>query len=171
MPTYFGPQGITSNAGGPAALWVRTAAVTCPGSGSQTVKELSAYVRFTSGNQRLALYDTSGNLICQGTGEIAISNTAGWQGHLTQASITPNPTTITGGASYKIATTVDVTGVVAYYVAGSGQDYAAVDYTGGFPESLGAGADPMIVFAIRCGVDPVAVPIPIAMADFRRFRA
>lgn len=170
MATYFGPSGITSNAGGPAALWLRTAAATCPGSGSQTVKELSSYIRYTSGNTRLALYDTSGNLICQGTGEVAIGNTAGWQGHLVQSGITPNPTTITGGTSYKIAITVDVAGVVAYYVAGAGgQDYGLGDYTGGFPSTLGAGSDPGNVFAIRCGVDPTYVSIPIAMADFRRY--
>jgi len=39
----------------------------CPGSGNQTVKELSAYVAVNNGgNIRLAIYDASHNLIYQG---------------------------------------------------------------------------------------------------------
>ncbi len=178
MATYFGKTtvGGTSTAIGNIGWQRNKSYVTgfaCPGSGNQIVKDLSFYCQkgAAASHLQLGVFDASRNLICQGTAEVALTATAGWQGHLTQADITPNPAILIGGVTYYLASSIDQTDVNVWYDAGAADAWTAagVDYTGGFPASLADGVNAGVIFSIRCGVDP-AVPIPIAMADFRRFR-
>jgi len=164
MPTYFGITSIGANSfGRNEEFWIRcknyVTGFTCPGTGSQTIKELSAYVKAnTTGKYfRAAIYDTSHNLIAQGASALELSTTAGWQGHTTQSSITPNPATLTGGTQYEIAFSIQ-TPCGMYYDSGSNGDftYGVADYyTGGFPSTL---ADDLAAMdlrpSMRCGVDP-----------------
>src|SRR5258706_9798599 len=112
MATYFGlcdssgnpSAAAAANSGGAETDWNGTQTYTCPGSGTQTIVEISADVKnVTNYNIRLAVYDTSGTLIAQGTAAVAVTGAAdSWQGHLAQANITPNPATLTGGGNYLV---------------------------------------------------------------------
>jgi hypothetical protein len=154
-----------SNEGG--TYWInKNLTFTCPGSGTQTVKELSCYCKYAvsaSSSIRLAVYTSDrATLICQGSAAVLIDQAAaGWYGHLTQASITPNPATLTGGTAYVIAVSVD-TGYcdLAYEAGNSGDEgYGTTDYTGGFPATnLGAVNDYTRNFCIRCGVEAANTP-------------
>lgn len=164
MPTYFGYTAIGADAPTGGTLWTRNknhvTGYTCPGSGPQVVKELSAYVKSnggTPGHIRIAVYDASHNLICQGTAEVTIDNTtAGWYGHLTQANITPNPAYLTGGVQYDLALCLDAEDVVRYRDLGTLGDntWEAVDYTDGWPSTLADVTDGSSKWSVRCGVDP-----------------
>lgn len=165
MATYFGlcdsagnPSGAAAaNTGGAETDWNGTQAYTCPGSGSQTIVEISADVKnVTNYNIRLAIYDTAGTtLIAQGTAAVAVSGAAdSWQGHLTQANITPNPASLTGGTNYLIVVSASgdmQTNHALSGASGIGQ-FAAADETAGYPASLPAGTGVSIVFPVRVGV-------------------
>jgi hypothetical protein len=133
---------------------------TCPGSGNQTVVELSSYCKTnggTPGNIRLAVYNNDWTAkICEGSAEVNVdSSEYGWRGHLVQSGITPNPTTLTGGVKYRIALTQDSTDVRFGYQLGSSGDigYTWGDYTDGFPSSLTSGSDYTFRWCMRCGVE------------------
>ena len=141
----------------------------CPGSGHQAVKEISAYVSMPSGsgNIRCAVFDTSGNLISQGTAEVAVTGTdPAWHGHLTQANITPNPCNLTGGVQYDIALAWDSASMQFYFDNASAGDgtYAYTDYTGGFPASLADATQTDVILCIRCGVEAAAVGLSLLIA-------
>jgi hypothetical protein len=182
MTTYFGypangadPVGATPDNNTP--IWIRnrgyTTGFTCPGSGSMAITELSAWLDTTNvlSNDyfRVAIYDTSNNLIAQGSAEVEVVEGPSWQGHLTQASITPNPTTLTGGNSYKLAYTKDNANITEYYITGSAGDfeYASTDLTGGFTDPLANSANTTAGrYCIRCGVTAV-VTATIEQEGFR----
>jgi hypothetical protein len=156
--TYFG--NLTSDdywgiTGGAAyyGIWA------CPGSGSQTVKELSALVYYSaSTNIRLAIYSSDGaTLIAQGTAEVLCEQTtATWQGHMAQGDVTPNPVNLTGGTNYILAFSIDATHY-ARSLTNQGQTLSAPllhDYTGGFPDALDLeDFGDYYDLCIRCGVE------------------
>jgi hypothetical protein len=138
---------------------------TCPGSGSQTVKELSAYVKSlggTPGNIRVVVYSAAHSKICEGSAQVSVnSTTAGWRGHLDQASISPNPATLVGGTQYDIGVTFDGADTDIAFTNGSAGDYTygAADYTGGWPASLADGSSQTERVNVRCGVDPTGYAV------------
>ncbi len=160
---YFGYNTIGGTTWGENGnQWIRNktyvTGFTCPGSGTKTVVELSAYVGWlqTTPTIRLAIYDTSHNLVCQGTSAVSMV-AASWQGHMTASTITPNPCNLTGGTQYDLAYAVagGSGDWMQYYLsAASGSDtYGTTDYaTGGFPASLADATDAAAVVSIRCGV-------------------
>jgi hypothetical protein len=180
MTTYFGLCDTSGNITGDnyddststaTAFWNYNETWTCPSSGNQTVKEISCYCRpSTSANIRLAIYSADGNTkICEGTAEVAITGGANsWQGHMTQASITPNPATLVGGTAYKLVAATDAN---INMRAKDGNPtypgkYELTDYTDGFPSSLPTGTQDYRCDAIRCGVDPAA-GVTLDQAGFR----
>ena len=166
--TYFGNTdltGITYDSGnGGLVTWNGADTFTCPGTGTQNVLDISAYLRLesASGNVRLAIYSSDGStLICQGTAEIAVTGSGGWIGHVGAANITPNPAQLTGGTNYKVAMDFDSNTVGQAKIAGSAGDFLytrpADDYTTiGFPASLPAPSNSVYHFRIRAGVEPAA---------------
>jgi len=173
---YFGQLTATystNSPGGGAWDWNYNTTFTCPGSGSRQVEELTIYTRQTSGacNIRLAIFTTSGSLVAEGSAEVALSSTAGWQGHIGTANLTPaggsagDPVYLTGGTSYKIVISRD--GAIWYYSDVSlGYSDAwhysdTTEYTGGYPSNL---SDPSNQdygnWAVRIGlVESSAVPV------------
>ncbi len=168
MPTYFGntdTSGISDITMGTCVDWNGSQVFTCPGSGNQTIKELSAYVKkdTNGGNMRMAVYSLDGSTkIVEGTAEVAVTDTNyGWVGHLIQSDMTPNPATLVGGTDYKIAITSDGGSnnmLIGYKAGASGVCvYRGYDYTGGFPATLpDAPANDTSNILIRCGVDSEA---------------
>lgn len=139
----------------------------CPGSGTQQLVELSAYVKhqdgYTPGNLRVAIYDTSKNLIAQGNAEVLVSDTTlGWKGHIGAANIDPNPCNLTGGVSYIFAFTRDSAYTYDYYrTLTSGTLYAtSADYTGGFPDPITVSTSLGRSYSVRGGVEAAAAGQP-----------
>src|SRR5258708_5241735 len=167
--TYFGlcdsagnPTGAAAgNTGGAETDWNGTQTYTCPGSGSQTIVEISADLKnVTNYNVRLAIYNTAGmTLIAQGTAAVAVSGAAdSWQGHIGQANITPNPVTLTGGTNYLIVVSASGDMQTDHAVTGaSGVGvFASVDETAGYPANLPASSNTTLLFPVRVGVQPPA---------------
>lgn len=170
MTTYFGlcdsagnPTGsATDSSGGSAAsLWNNTAVdvFTCPGSGSQTVNEITADINIASSgaNVRCAIYDSTGaTLIAQGSAAIAISGTVdSWQGHIGQANITPNPATLTGGTSYILIVSNSAGGAVGTThgdVTTNSAKFDLTDRTGGYSGALPAGTISNPLWPVRVGI-------------------
>lgn len=183
MSDYFGATtlfGSTGNLGNDSCRRNKNfvTGYTCPGSGSRTVEELTAYIKQGLGasNFRLALYTTALARVCQGAAELQPTGSYGWQGHIGQANISPNPVTITGGVQYFIAITYDGSGSAyqtIYLEIGASGDasYINTDYTAGFPDPLGAGTDTTPKYNLRCGVQEVGgggLPIPVAMHHYKQ---
>ena len=175
--TYFGTcnsSGVTNfSTADDSGGWTWTchtgSSFACPGSGNQTVKELSTIVSINSGTPhvRLVLYDSLGNMVCQGSAEVVVTAGYSWQGHMTASALTPaggsagDPVTITGGSQYRIGVSRDASGVLATYKSGTVTngdiDYGATDYTGGWPATIPTGTDyTVLLTSIRCGVEPAA---------------
>jgi hypothetical protein len=169
MTTYFGlcdsagnPTGSAtdSTGGGTATLWnnVAVEVFTCPGSGSQTVNEITADLNITgpAANALCAIYSSDGNtLIAQGTAAVTIVGaTDTWQGHTGQASITPNPATLTGGTSYILAVTCSAGSIGTTHgdATTNSAKFDTVDRTAGFPASLPAGTISQPAWPVRVGV-------------------
>lgn len=138
----------------------QTQTFTCPGSGTMTIQELSAYCDLGTGTGtiRLAIYNAAGTtLIAQGTAAVTVVAGPSWQGHLTQASMTPNPATLTGGTNYTIAISIGggFSNKPTLYVNGGAFNAGAFetnDYTTiGFPATLSY-TNTTAVFLVRCGV-------------------
>jgi len=150
----------------------------CPGSGSQSVVELGVYLLSSgySGSIRLAIYTASGDFVAQGSAAIALSSwyATQWYSHTSfvdqsGAAIT-NPT-LTGGASYRLAFSINAGGTLQMYgvwLSGNGLEKASTDLTGGFPATLGSGwSNTSYSKAIRCGVTPSEAP-PSSSGSGRR---
>lgn len=166
MTTFFGacdaagnPTGATSSGTGSAETdWNNTQVFTCPGSGPQTVSELSAFIKVVGAyNFRLAIYDAAGTtLLAQGTAAVAASGAAdNWQGHLTQANITPNPVTLTGGTNYILAITSNGDIESDHWITGASGvgRFVGTDFTAGFTNgSLGSPSAATLVPPIRVGL-------------------
>jgi hypothetical protein len=154
--TYFGETAQTSfdtGAAGAIAFRNLNKTYTCPGTGNKSLVELSAYVRSgggTPGHVRLAIYDTSNNLIYQGNVEVTVSNTtADWIGHTGITGVI-----LQGGTNYKIAASFDSSDVQPSYYIGTLGDHSSysADYTGGWPSSLADGGNEDWIKSVRAGV-------------------
>jgi hypothetical protein len=117
--------------------------------------EISADLKnVTNYNIRLAVYNSAGTVkIAEGTSAVAVTGASdSWQGHLTQASITPNPATLTGGTNYIIAITGSGDIQTNHARSGVSDKFDATDNTAGFPASLPAGSNASLLFPVRVGV-------------------
>ena len=138
---------------------------TCPGSGSQTVMEISAYTRAVMGApmQRLAIYSSSHVLLCEGSTYNVLFSTEGWQGHLTQSSMTPNPCTLTGGVQYDLAFAYEGDSSNQFrlwydsYSSGASTVWFEGYAVDGYPTPLADGTDDSAMGGLRVGVEAVAV--------------
>lgn len=150
MTTYFGEcnsdgslhQSVAGyDYGGPNHIASFNATYQCPGSGTIDITSLGIYARSggTAGDIRLAIYDTSWNLICQWTNALSVSDdTPAWR-DVVAADMTGTKT-LTGGTSYRIAysmaTDYPRIGYHTEFLSGDWK-YEAGDYSaGGFPASL-----------------------------------
>lgn len=134
---------------------------TCPGSGTQDIKELGARVYTNSvGNMRLAIYTTAGAFLTQGSAEINTEPPTGyeWLSHTSFVDQTGSPHSpqLTGGTAYLLAITGDDQNNV--YICGdivtSGYMlYGGNDYTGGFPANLPSSGSADKQYCVRCGVE------------------
>jgi hypothetical protein len=169
MTTYFGlcdsagnPTGSAtdSTGGGTATLWNNTAVdvFTCPGSGSQTVNEITADLNITgaAANALCAIYSSDGaTVIAQGAAAVTIVGaTDTWQGHVGQANITPNPATLTGGTSYILAVTCSAGSIGTTHgdATTNSAKFDTVDRTAGFSGALPAGTTSQPAWPVRAGV-------------------
>ena len=178
MATFFGlcdsagnPTGAASdNDGGTTvSVWNNIAVKTfqCPGTGTQVVKEISADIKLISGssNMRCAIFSNdSGTLIAQGNSAVAVAGAAdSWQGHLTQASITPNPATLTGGTNYVLVVSVSAgPGTVGTDHADSTANsfkFDNVDRSGGYGATLPAGTAGNPIWPVRVSVEQLGIPL------------
>jgi hypothetical protein len=131
---------------------------TCPGSGTMDVKELGARVYTGStGNIRMAIYDTSKNLICQGNAEIDVNGSgSNWVSHTSFTGTAQ----LTGGTAYLLVITADSSNVSCwddtvtsgYIIRETGE------LTGGFSATLTLGSNDVRKWCIRCGVEAAAAP-------------
>jgi hypothetical protein len=157
--TYFGPQtdSATDN-DSVAAINAPVAAYACPGSGNQTVVELSFL--YGSGKLLIGIYNSSGTtLICSGTASVSVTGSSlSWQGHLGAANITPNPATLVGGTSYLIVAAYGGSISIHYGYDSPGGNpawYSNADYTtSGLPASISPTGNNSELVCIRCGVTP-----------------
>jgi len=163
--TYFGNTGVDDDYWGLSAQRAYYGVFTCPGSGNQIVKELSAYLYGgTAANVRLAVYNSAGNsLICQGTAKVNCAQTSKtWQGHMDAGSITPNPATLIGGTAYVLIFNIDGihycrSDTDAGQTLLSPADPALTYYDDGFPADISIGGyTDYYDLCIRCGVEPAA---------------
>lgn len=168
MAEYFGNQNnnATDDQGGRSLVW-NNATYQCPGSGSFNVQELSCYCYSTAAvNLLLGIYDTSGNLVGEGTAKVAMQADGGsptWQGHMTEAAVKAaggsSPCVLTGGTSYYLAVYTDAlssASYVRYDNAGVGIRFVSGgDNLTAMPATLPAYSSASnMAYAIRCGVDP-----------------
>lgn len=159
--TYFGHETHDADDGGATALEFRTL-FTCPQSGE--VGEVSARLFAGSGAPLvcLAIYDSTGTTkICEGTAAVTVTGASpgSWQGHLTQASLTPNPVSLVSGVQYLVVMSGAGGGgavlALRYDSASSSPDsaYTLNDYSGGYPASLPGGSTGSgFTYAIRVGI-------------------
>lgn len=134
---------------------------TCPGSGNQTIRQISAYL-YDNDNDgsavaRFGVYDTSGDLVVDcGTVNITRS-TAGWT-DLGDGS-TSDLGTLTGGTDYQIA--VAISGAALAYPVlcyttgdlGDGARASGTDYVAAMPETLPAAEYNGYKKILRVGVE------------------
>lgn len=166
MTTFFGacdaagnPTGATSTGTGSAETdWNNTTTFTCPGSGSQTVSEITAFIKKVGAyNFRLAIFDTAQTtLIAQGTAAVAAAGAAdNWQGHVGAGNITPNPATLTGGTNYVLAITSNGDTESDHWLTGASGTgrFVGTDFTAGFTNgSLGSPSAATLVPPVRVGL-------------------
>jgi hypothetical protein len=134
---------------------------TCPGSGNMTLVSLGAYCKKdtgAAGNVRVAIYNTSLDLIAQGSAEISVTSTsASWIEHtsFTDSAGTPVSPVLTGGTNYILIIARDSVQVLTEYdIVSSGNMATKWDeYTGGFPATFVDSADSTIQYNVRCGVE------------------
>jgi hypothetical protein len=133
------------------------AATACPGTGTRAVTEITGYLKSaggTAGNTRLAILDSSYNLVCEGSAAVSVSSTsAGWVGHVGAANITPNPCNITGGTTYILASSGSSTDVLINYVASGSGWYKIADYTTGYANPIDSPTGQTATFYIRAYVE------------------
>jgi hypothetical protein len=125
----------------------------CPGTGTKRVYSLSFWAKSnggTPGTARLAIYDSSFNLIGQGESTFTVSSTTEqWIGHVGYSSLKPiggaagDPIYLTGGTQYVFAFSTSNTDLrIGYKSVGtsvSSSWYITTNWTSGFPNSFAAG--------------------------------
>lgn len=140
-------------------------AYSCPGTGTRTVTELSAFCRTRSGTVSilLGICDDTGNLLYEGSGVASTSSgTNAWIGHTTgqfiDAGGSPVTPTLTGGSGYLLVLALQnallsytriVTGVPTNATIG-----IVGDVTTGIPStvSLAPGNGNTMELCVRCRV-------------------
>lgn len=121
---------------------------TCPGTGTRRVVSLELWCKSLGGTPgviRIAIYDTSLNLIGQGAATVTVgSTTEGWVGHVTTADLKPaggsagQAVNLTGGNSYVFAYSSSSGDVrIPFVLTAANTYYQATNNTGGFPDPLG----------------------------------
>lgn len=125
----------------------------CPGTGNKRLYSLQFWAKSnggTPGTGRIAIYDTSFNLIGQGVSTFTVSSTTPqWIGHVGYNSLKPiggnagDPVYLTGGTQYIVAFSTSNTDLrIGYKSVGtsvSSSWYKINDWTSGFPNSFTAG--------------------------------
>lgn len=135
---------------------------TCPGSGNQTLKALAVHVDGGAAAlyyTKAALYDTSYNRIAYGTAaKLTPVSPAAWL-EWSQADITPNPCTLTGGTAYKFALGVNNGAIIMSRDTGSTGDviYIAADYAAFPADPYGSGTNYTMLFGCRGTVESSSV--------------
>lgn len=138
---------------------------TCSGSGTVRVQSMEIWCKSfggTPGTVKLAIYDTSLNLIGQGVAAVTVSSTTiGWVGHTLLADLKPSggsagqAVNLTGGTSYVVAISFSSSDVRIGYSAVSAQGYSQNNqYTAStFPTPLGGTESALNeLFCVRVGV-------------------
>lgn len=157
---------------------------TCPGSGLQKVNELGVLVYVTSGsaNVRCGIYNSSGNLVMQGSAKIAVTETdsAGvWKTHTSFVDGAGNAITtpqLTGGQNYYLVNTGDGTTLRQRRTAVTSgyTKYRSSEYTSDMPDTIPASpTNGTNLACIRCGVTPASsgISIPVLQSSYRRRRS
>ncbi len=116
----------------------------CPGTGTQNITEISAYLKSddgTAGYVRLAVYDSSLNLVCQGNAKKSLTDTtAAWFGHTSSASELTGTCTCTGGNNYVVLATTNNGHPDFAYTASGG---ASFEYYKNSANCIDGFSDPM----------------------------
>jgi hypothetical protein len=179
LATYFGNNanglGFSNLGSGGFLIRNKTSVLeyTCPGSGNQTIQELSSYVKSnggTAGYIRTGIYNADGStLLCSSESLIVDSTSPSWIGTTSPASTSPANYNLVGGTKYILAQHWSSPDVLIAYDGWSDyyNTYEARSYASGFPASLAAGVELALRMCIRCGVDPAAsgLSIPVATAS------
>ena len=128
-------------------------------------------------NVRIAIYDTSLNLLFQGSAEIPVTDAdiPAWYTHTSFVDEVGSPAVdpqIIGGTEYIFAFTCD-NPLTLYRLQGASGvgKYISTDYTAAFPDPIGAGSDSGTQACVRCGVEPTAGGgsiIPLLIDEARR---
>ncbi len=154
--TYFGEQTITGTLRNMYdETWIyKNITHSTPAGGTWQVVAIEAYVKQSEAgkNIRLAIYDTSKNLVCQGSAAVTVvSSTGAWEGHVGVSNISPNPCNLSASTAYKLAATGDTNAYVNDVDTGSSGDMEEIgtNYTSGFPASMGSGSDSTRKLTIR----------------------
>src|SRR3989338_4115810 len=147
----------------------------CPGSGSQTINLMGMYAKTRGAphaNTRMAIYtytsasadggtiyDPALALVCQWDSATLVNSTEQWwdKNSFTGTAV------LTGGHHYRIATCTGGSLInLAYTSAASLSKVIAADYTGGFPDPIGAGSTYSNNLLMRVSVtgDGTTAPVP-----------
>lgn len=137
----------------------------CPGTGPQRLDLTGVYAKTRGsphGNIRMAIYtfdiyDSTLVKVCEWSSAVLVNATEKWWDY---ASFTGS-TTLTGGQYYRIAVSTASTLTSVAYVSNSNEvKRIAADYTGGFPDPIGAGSSDSFSPVIRVKItgDRTATP-------------
>ena len=174
MPTYFGVTtvgGETDSGNTNYLMWHNPAVVAynCPGSGNQTIQELSAHVRYNSAatyHVRICVYSAAGALLCQSESAVVDNATYAWKGTTNPANTDPANYNLVGGTQYILCLHIENADTrIAYAVLTAAMKKTTnYPYSGGPAATLPAGNNYIANFSIRCGVDAAAggLSIPVA---------
>ena len=181
--TYFGLNENGASAQKPNAdtHWNNPAEIvyTCPGAGAQDIKELGARVyEGSTGYIRLAVYETDGTFICQGSAQLDTEpqGDTNWLSHTAFTNVGGDPISpqLTGGTAYIIAIAGDGDCYVQQNAVSSGDMVREYDsYLAGFPATITKDADVEREWCVRCGVEAASAGgsiVPIICSVERRRR-
>jgi hypothetical protein len=166
VPTYFGynASGVGDDSGDGGSLFWHNPAVfvyTCPGSGNQTIKELSAYVHYGSVSTyhiAVAAYSAAGALLCKSPSTVVDNPAYAWKGVTDPAQTSPANYNLTGGVQYCLAALIENNDTHFGYDTATGNNVEAASsaYGSGPPATLPSGTPGTEKYCIRCGVDPAS---------------
>ncbi len=170
--TYFGQTATSgTDSNGSGQTWGnKGTAWTCPGTGNQTLIELSAYSKSAggaAGTTYLAIYNAGNrSLVAKGSGAVTVSSTSwGWVGHVGAANLTPaggsagDPVTIVGGNTYLIVqsqSSSDVRCLTNAVTSGNAGVIYTDHHTGNFATTLETQNSNTAMFSLRAGIAGIA---------------
>jgi hypothetical protein len=132
--------------------------------GDQTLKELAVYQEVAAGAFKIALYDSSGNLVCSGGSKSAVTG-PGWLAW-DNTSLTPvggslgDTITLSGSTNYRIGFVQNYNQSKIYYDGGSSGNSKiniVANYAGFPPSTIPAGTAWTALVGLRYGVEAVVV--------------